>query len=300
MKARFDIDALRTMVTGVDLGSFARAAVQLGRSQSAVSMQLKRLEEQAGHVLFERQGRGLALTEAGDALLAYGRRIVELHDEAAAALGASIPTASIRMGLPQDFCEDVMPVAVSRFARKRPDVHVEVRAGRNYALEEEVNLGKLDMAIAFAEPGQCRTGTLLATLPLFWFASNRWTAPSDPTEPVPLVLFDHPCLFRQTAIRALDRKNRAWRLALTTPSLPGVWAALRFGHGVTVRTAHRVPRGIHALTHAGLPRLPAIELRMFERSNPTGMASDFIEVLASVIRQKVPGGESTPAREQRV
>lgn len=289
MTTRFDIDALRTMVAGVDLGSFARAAAQLGRSQSAVSMQLKRLEEQAGRVLFERQGRGLALTEAGDALLAYGRRIVELHDEAAAALGASTSTVSIRMGLPQDFFEDVMPVAVSRFASKRPDVHVEVRAGRNYALEEEVNTGKLDMAIAFAEPGQCRTGTLLATMPLFWFGASRLTALPDREAPVPLVLFDHPCLFRQTAMRALDRKNRAWRLALTTPSLPGVWAALRFGHGVTVRTSHRVPRGIQALTHGGLPRLPTLELRLFERSNLTGAASDLVDVLVSVVRRKVSG-----------
>lgn len=286
---RFDIDALRTMVVGVEVGSFARAATQLARSQSAVSMQLKRLEEQAGHVLFERQGRGLVLTEAGNALLAYARRIVDLHDEAAAALGANVPAVSIRMGLPQDFFEDVMPEAVSRFARKHPDVEVEVRAGRNYALEEEVNTGKLDMAIAFAESGQCRTGSLLVTLPLFWFANESTDVLPNSKSPLPLVLFDHPCLFRQTALRELDRRNRAWRLAITTPSLPGVWAALRFGHGLTVRTDHRVPRGIRALSGAGLPRLPALELRLFERSRLNGPASSLLDELVRTVHRKVSG-----------
>ncbi|MFM0736020.1 LysR family transcriptional regulator [Paraburkholderia xenovorans] len=290
MSTRFDIDALRTMVVGVDAGSFARAAVQLGRSQSAVSMHLKRLEEQAGHTLFERKGRGLALTEAGDALLAYARRIVELHDEAAAALGANAATVSIRMGLPQDFFEDIMPEAMSRFARIRPDAHVEIRAGRNYALEEEVHAGKLDMAIAFSLPGQSKSGTLLASMPLFWFAGKR--LPDDLSArraPVPLVLFDHPCLFRQTALQALDRRNRPWRLALTTPSLAGVWAALRYGHGVTVRTGHSVPRGIQQVDDSGLPPLPALELRLFERSNLTGAAGEFRNVLASVARDRVTG-----------
>ena len=120
MRPSFDIDALRTIVAGTELGSFARAAAQLGRSQSAISMQLKRLEEQAGRPLFRRDGRRLVPTEAGDALLAYARRIVSLHDEAAAMLGATAAGASIRMGLPQDFFEDVMPEAIGRFYGGRP------------------------------------------------------------------------------------------------------------------------------------------------------------------------------------
>src|ERR1700744_1847072 len=100
MKPTFDIDALRLIVAGTELGSFARAAVQLGRSQAAVSMQLKRLEEQAGRPLFQRNGRGLVPTEAGEALLAYARRIVDLHDEAAVTLGSTAQAASNRIGPP--------------------------------------------------------------------------------------------------------------------------------------------------------------------------------------------------------
>lgn len=116
-------------------------------------MQLKKLEEQAGRPLFRRNGRGLVPTEAGDALLAYARRIIALNDEAAASLDATATAASVRMSLPQDFFEDVMPDAIDRFARQRPGVHVVVRAGRNDALQEDVRAGRLDVAIAFFPPG---------------------------------------------------------------------------------------------------------------------------------------------------
>lgn len=159
MFARFGTDALRTIVVAMELGSFARAAIQLGRSQSAVSMQVKRLEEQAGHRLFQRSGRKLVPTEAGDALLVYARRIVALHDEAAAVLGATAAHAAVRVGLPQDFFEDVMPEAISRFSRRHPGVHIQVTAGRNFAFEDDVNSGRLDLALAFFPSGRGGPGS---------------------------------------------------------------------------------------------------------------------------------------------
>lgn len=281
MRPSFDIEALRAMVVGSDLGNFARAAIQLGRSQSAVSMQLKRLEEQAGHALFQRSGRGLVPTEAGEALLAYARRIVAMHDEAAVALGASSAMPAIRLGLPQDFFEDVMPEALAAFSELRPNVHVEVRAGRNYALEEEVNAGRLDVALAFAEAGRGRSGELVSSMPMFWF--GREDFPSEATEypgDLPLVLFNHPCLFRQAALQSLDEAGIRWRLSLTTPSLSGVWAALRFGLGITVRTGHGVPVGIRRL-NGDLPNLTALELRMLTGGDLSPAAVDFVDILRS-------------------
>ena len=217
MRPTFDMDALRTMVVGIDLGSFARAASQLGRSQSAVSMQLKKLEQQAGRPLLRRNGRSLVPTEAGEALLAYARRIIALNDEAAASLDATAVAASVRMGLPQDLFEDVMTDAIMQFSRRRPGVHVEVRAGRNHALEEDVRAGRLDVAIAFFQSGSADThGTRIASLPMLWLGAKGLAKPS-PGDPIPLVVFDHPCLFRQTAIQTLDGKKLRWRLSLTTP-----------------------------------------------------------------------------------
>jgi DNA-binding transcriptional LysR family regulator len=283
----FDMDALRTIVVGSELGSFARAAAQLGRSQSAVSMQLKKLEEQAGRRLFRREGRGLVPTEAGDALLAYARRIIALNDEAATSLGAAATPASVRMGLPQDFFEDVMPDTITRFASQRPSVHVEVRAGRNYALEEEVRAGRLDVALAFYQAGSDTHGTRIASLPMLWYGAKGLKKPSS-RDPVPLVVFDHPCLFRQAALKTLDGKGLRWRLSLTTPSLPGVWAALRSGQGISVRTPHRVPAGIKDVgAELGLPRLPTIELRMLTASELSPAASDLRDILDDVVRKQV-------------
>jgi DNA-binding transcriptional LysR family regulator len=286
MRPTFDMDALRTIVLGTDLGSFARAASQLGRSQSAVSMHLKKLEEQAGQPLFRRNGRGLTPTEAGEALLAYARRIIALNDEAAASLGAPIATASVRIGLPQDLFDDVMPDIIARFSRRRAGVHVEVRAGRNYGLEEEVRAGRLDVAVAFFPAGSDAHGTLLASLPMVWLGKKGWTKPSG-DEPIPLVVFDHPCLFRQAALQALEGRGHRWRLSLTTPSLPGVWAALRSGYGISVRPAHPVPSGLRDVGSAlGLPKLPAIELRMVAASELSPAASDLRDIVGEAVRKR--------------
>ena len=287
MRPHFDIEALRTMVVGTELGSFARAAVQLGRSQSAVSIQLKRLEEQAGHMLFQRNGRGLVPTEAGETLLAYARRIVAMHDEAGATLGVTVAAPAIRLGLPQDFFEDVMPDAIGCFSKLQPNVHVEVRAGRNFALEEEVRAGRLDIALAFAEAGRARSGELLASMPMFWFGRDDAAEVAlGYQDGLPLVLFNHPCLFRQAALQALDAAAVRWRLSLTTPSLSGLWAAVRFGLGVTVRTMHGIPDGIRRLD-SELPRLPALELRILTGTDISPAASEFVNVLEAVTRKRL-------------
>ena len=294
MRPTFDMDALRTMVVGTELGSFARAASQLGRSQSAVSMQLKKLEQQAGRPLFRRDGRGLVPTEAGDALLAYARRIIALNDEAAASLGTTAAVASVRMGLPQDLFEDVLPDAIMRFSRKRPGVHVEVRAGRNYALEDEVRAGRLDVAVAFFASGSDTHGTRLASLPMLWLGRKGLAKPSV-DDRIPLVVFDHPCLFRQTAVQTLEARGLRWRLALTTPSLPGVWAALRSGYGISVRPAHPIPAGIRNVgPELGLPKLPPIELRMIAASELSPAASDLRDIVDHVVRARRSTRKSRP------
>jgi DNA-binding transcriptional LysR family regulator len=243
-------------------------------------MHLKKLEEQVGQPLFRRSGRGLITTDAGEALLAYARRIVAIHDEAAVALGAATAAPTIRLGLAQDFFEDVMPDALSLFSSLHPNVHIEVRAGRNFALEEEVNAGSLDVALAFTEQGRTKSGELLASMQLFWYGrDDTLTDESNHPGGLSLVLFHHPCLFRQHALHSLDAVGRRWRLSLTTSSLSGVWGALRFGLGITVRTGHGIPDGIRRLNHHRLPHLPKIELRLLSRGDTPSVTADFIDVL---------------------
>src|SRR5476649_226989 len=120
----FDIAFLRSYVAGVDLGSYARAADKVGRSTSAVSAQLKKLEEQAGTPIFRKNGRGLALTDAGDTMLAYARRLLELNDEAATAIRGPALEGWVRLGLQDDFSESLLPEVLGRFARAHPKVRI--------------------------------------------------------------------------------------------------------------------------------------------------------------------------------
>lgn len=291
IRANLDMDALRSMIAGVEFGSFARAATALGRSQSAISMHLKKLEQQTGQVLFRRSGRGLVPTEAGEMLLAHARRILALNDAALERLGTAAQPAAIRLGLPQDFFEDVMPDVLQAFAERHPGTHVEVRAGRNHALAQEVRAGQLDAALAFFPQGSDGQGERIATLPLVWIGAKGSQAAETP---LPLVLFDHPCLFRQTALRGLDQAGRAWRLALTTPSLPGLWAALRTGHGLTARTRHRIPEGLREIDHhePGLPDLPPIEVRLLSAEAPAPAAADLCAVLRETAERHIARHDS--------
>ena len=290
MNPNFDIDALRAIVIGTDLGSFASAAVQLGRSQSAISMQLKKLEQQAGTQLFARRGRGLVPTEAGEALIAYARRIVALNDEAAVVLGAAANTATVRLGLPQDFFDDVMPATLTAFAVDHRDVHVEVRAGPNHILGDEVAAGRLDVAIALFKQRAGGNNELLCDLPMRWIA-QRNAAKLAQQNPLPLVLFNHPCHFREAALAALDRAKRRWRAAVTTPSLPGIWASLRSKLGIAVRTEHGLPKDMICLPqNIGLPDLPRIELRMLQAPEASPIARSLAAVLKRETIERIGGG----------
>lgn len=291
MPTTFDMDALRTLIVGTDLGNFSRAAIQLGRSQSAVSMQLKKLEQQAGTRLFQRKGRGLVPTEAGEAFIAYARRIVALNDEAARALGAATTTAPVRLGLPQDFFDDVMPATLTAFGQMQDGVHVDVRAGENHSLAEEVRAGRIDAAIVFARLGSPAEGETLCRLPMRWLA-HREALETIPRDPLPLVLFAHPCLFRQAALGTLEHSRIRWRAALTTPSLPAIWAGLRSGLGLAVRTDHGRPDDIASVgADFGLPDLPEIELRLLRAPGLSPLA----ERLAGALRRETLDKVAAPA-----
>lgn len=278
----FDIDALRTMVEGIDLGSFTIAASKLGRSQSAISMQLKKLEDRSGVQLFTRKGRGLVPTEAGEILLAFARKIVALNDEAAVALGIIGSEASVKLGLPQDFFDIILPDTINAFEAHYESVHVDVRAGRNYMLADDVQAGRVDAAIAFFPDGSNGHGDLIATLPLHWICSDDLSSCFD-GDRLPLVLFDHPCLFRSAALAALEKSDFNWRVALTTPSLPGIWAAVRAGQGISLRTLHGLPEGVRvAPSNLGLPTPPSIEVRLLTNTSSSSASQTLADTLRTV------------------
>ncbi len=255
----FDLDVLRGFVTGVELGSFARAADRLGRSTSAVSAQLKKLEEQAGAPVLRKSGRGLALTPTGEMLLAYARRLLELNDEAAAAVRGVDLEGWVRIGLQEDFGENLLTRILGDFARAHPRVRIETRVARNAELLELVRTGKLDLALAWDSGERSPHCELLAQLPMSWIGAAADKMPClMPGEPVPLAVFEAPCLMRSAATAALDRANIPWRIAFTSSSLSGIWAAVGAGLGVTVRTRAGLPESLRIID--GLPALPNVGL----------------------------------------
>ena len=276
----FDMDALRTMVVGMELGGFSHAAARLHRSPSAVSMQLRKLEAQAGQRLFKRRGRGLTLTDAGNVLLQYARRVLELNDELGHALGAVDTRAVVRVGIPQDFADVLLQELLTRYADARPQVPVEIKAGRNFELAADVASGKLDAAVAFAAPGTGDSARI-ATIPAVWLGCAPRLRRMGADATVPLIVFDGPCLFRDMAIDSLSRAGIPWRLAMTTPSLASLWCGTRAGLGVTVRTELGVPRGLSVLH--GAPTLGSVDVVLHR----AGRCSDDAHVLADLLQEAV-------------
>ena len=286
----FDLDVLRTFVTGVELGSFARAADRLGRSTSAVSAQLKKLEEQAGTPVLRKSGRGMALTESGETMLAYARRLLELNDEAAAALHGAELEGAVRLGLQEDFGESLLTDVLGRFARAHPRVKVEVRIARNTDLLERVSSGRLDLALAWEAGTATPYAERVGTLPLRWIdaagVGSVW--PREDGEPLPLVMLEAPCIMRTAATTALDRANIPWRIAFTSASLAGTWAAVAAGLGVSLRTPCGLPASVRALLphETTLPSMGELGLCLHRAEAESSPA---VERLASIITQQWQG-----------
>jgi DNA-binding transcriptional LysR family regulator len=290
VRTNLDMDVLRTFVTGFELGSFARAADRLGRSQSAVSTQLRKLEEQIGQPLVQKSGRGLALTTAGEGLLSYAKRLLELNDEAVDTIRGAGLEGWVRLGLPQDFADTFLPAVLGRFSRAHPNVRVEVQVDRSVPLVEKTIKGDLDMALVWGD-GNGPHAQRLADLPISWIGRSDWSGrQSLGPEPLPLIAFEPPCSFRTAGIAALDEAGIPWRLVFTTPSLSGLWAAVEAGLGITLRTTINMPKTLAALDPAatGLPALPAIPLALHRaEAQPHAAVKRLTDIVLNAIDEEI-------------
>lgn len=271
----YDLDVLRTFCTGVELGSFARAADKLGRSTSAVSAQLKKLESQCGTPLLRKSGRGLVLTEAGETLRGYALRLLELNDRAVAAVRGSELRGLVRLGLQEDLGESALPHVLGQFARAHPHVRIEASVARSDELRERIALGQFDLALLW-DAGvnhACVHGEHIMRLPLQWIGPAsmdaadagwaRWRSGAAQDDDVlPLAMLDAPCPLRDIVTAALDKKGMAWRHAFNSASLSAVWAATAAGLGLSVRTPFGLPAHVKPLDAQalGLPALPSMDL----------------------------------------
>ncbi len=254
MNVMLETDLLHTFVAIADTGSFSHAARRVFRTQSAVSMQMRRLEAAVGRPLFGRQGRSVALTVDGELLLGHARRILHAHRQALAAFDSSALEGSVVFGTPDDYGSTFLPGILARFAETNPRVHVEVVCEPTVNLLPRLAEGSVDLALITHGHGD-NSGIVVHQEPMVWVTSARHCVHEQ--DPLPLALYQPGCPFRQWALEALAAQGRASRVAYTSVSLTGIEAALRAGLAVSVLGLSNVPDGMQVLTQQdGFPPMP--------------------------------------------
>jgi len=283
-----NLDSLRTLVITQDLGGFGRASERLLRTPSAISLQMKRLQEEVGVSLFRKQGRKTVLTEQGEIALRYARRVLELNDEMIDTLRGSSLAGVVRVGFAQDFTGNVLPLVIARFSAHYPLVKLEVTVDLGQVLLQAIDSGDLDLALTLGG-AQKRTAQLLSELPLHWIASPSFR--DRARQPLPLALFNPPCGCQTRGLEALESAGRPWRAAMTSPSLMGLWAAVSAGLGLTTRAELGLPADVQTID-LGLPPLGNIPITLHRRRglrapNAMRFAEITEELVATYLRSRL-------------
>lgn len=273
MPVLLDPDHMRTLVAIAETGSFTRAADEVHKAQSAVSMQMKRLEDQLGRPLFERDGRQSRLTADGQRLVEYGRRLLRLNDEAVGSFRAPGLSGHVRLGTPDDYMAN-FPQLLARFSRAQPSVEVTVMCEPTSELLKRLQQGDVDLAV-ITYSGQVQRARIFRRERLLWVTSERHAIHDEPI--VPLALGRPDCCWRAAAVLALDGIGRRHRMVFTSWNAPIVGQAVLEGFAVTVLPESALLPGMRVLTAKdGFPDLPPVEIAAVK---PNGHANPLAKAL---------------------
>ncbi|MBD3896303.1 LysR family transcriptional regulator [Halomonas sp. ML-15] len=282
-----DTDLLRAFVTVAECEGFSAAGKVLHRTQSAVSLQIKRLEDRMGEALFERTSRSVILTPAGGRLLPYARHILKLQDEALRVMGAERQGELIRLGTSEEQASTYLPELLPRFAERYPNVRLEVVCDISAAQVHAFQEGLLDVVLAIRHmPTQ--SGRLLGREPLVWVVAEQTRL--DAWETLPLALNPEGCIFRAHAFAALGREDRRWDVRYSSQSPTGINLPVQAGLALTVKTPRSVPEGCRIIGRdEGLPDLGHVEI---ELHRAPGHASEALNAFCDELEQIVMATES--------
>ena len=282
-----DTDQLRSFLAIVDTGSFTRAAERVHKTQSAVSMHIRRLEEQLGCALFVRQGRGARLTAEGESLIDFARRIIQAEAGAVAALSRKGLRGSVRLGIPDDYAEAFLAGILGPFNRRHPLVEVSVVCEASQELAAQVLAGALELALVTDHAG-LRGFEVLREEPLVWATSERFRVADG--EPIPLALGSVTCLWRRATDEALAAAPRATRGLFFSKNYSAIGTVVRAGLAVTTLPSSMVGEGLRVLgREEGLPELPLTRMGLI---HAPGRPSEEARALADAVRMTV----GVPAR----
>jgi len=241
-----DLELLRSFVSVVDAGGFTRAGERVHRTQSTVSQQIKRLEDDIGQPLLNRSGKDLTPTEAGERLLSYARRLLALAEEARDVLTRPGNEGAVRLGVPEDFAAYRLAKLLAAFARSHPNLRLDVRADQSTNLKRDLERGDLDLALFKRAAGE---KGCIAVWPerVHWVTSKVHPAHSK-TGSVPLIGFPVGCIYRAGAIHALESAGRAWHMAYSSSNLAGIQAAVAAGMGLSILSEMAIQADHRVLT----------------------------------------------------
>jgi DNA-binding transcriptional LysR family regulator len=285
----FDTELLRSFVAVAESGGFTSAAKRLNSTQSTISAQIQRLEEEAGHPLFVRSTRSVQLTSAGETLLGYARTILRLNEDARLRLSGVRHTGRVRVGANEDLTDSWLPKVLQHFGRQYPEVEVELEIGIGPRLFEKVATQELDLAIGSFCQGRAE-GRRLWSDRLVWAFSASVEVPGV----LPLAFFPEPCPYREAALRALAGSRKQWRIASTSSSLAGVRAAALAGLALTPLPLQTMRPGLRTLgKKEKMPELPEIEYVLQARETDTRPA---VSALGNLIREMAVTAISTDVK----
>ncbi|MFW5931365.1 MAG: LysR substrate-binding domain-containing protein [Desulfosalsimonas sp.] len=278
-----DINLLRAFVAVADLKSFTRAASRLNRTQSAVSMQVRRLEQNMGRSLLTRKKGGVGLTDSGKVMLEYARRILKLNDEVMAEIGDPEVKGRVKLGIPDDYAAYLLPAALSGLGSLYPGISLEVNCELSVDLLNRLEDGEVDLALTTRQP-QSPGGAVIRTEQMVW-AEARGCRLHD-EDPLPLALFpEGVCVFRESALAALETCGRRWRLVCTSRGLAGIRAVVASEMAVTVVTQNTVSENMRVITaEEGLPRLPHVDICLHMSGSP---ANEAVKAFADYISRSL-------------
>lgn len=283
-----DLDLLRCFVAIAEAGGFTRASARLLRTQSTISLQLKRLEERLDRRLFDRSPRLLRLTPEGEALLPDARALLALHDAMLARMAGPLVEGVVRLGTPEDFATAHLPTVLARFASAHPGVALEVTCDLTMNLVKRFRAGEFDLVLLKRELRAGTDGVRVWREPLVWVASGEAavTRVASRTEPLPLAVSPAPCVYRKRATGALEKIGMRWRIAYTCGSLAGTLAAVKAGLGVAVLPKEMVPPGFTIIDGGLLPELPDTEIALLSAQT----SAEPVRRLASHITRSLERG----------
>ena len=272
----FQIDYLRTFIALAETKGFTKTGVQVNKSQSAVSMQIKRLEDEIGKKLFERIGKTVKLTAEGHILIKYALRIIKEHDDAVRALSKPDLEGFLRVGSPEHYTVGILPKLLARFASIYPDVLVEMRCENSDVIKDAVDKGELDVGICtqISEGGQ-----VISHDPIVWVAEPGFIVQKYSI--LPIAVFEKGCIFRTWATEALEKCGVNYRIVYVSHSISGLIDAVKAGFAVAPIIRSNVPSDLKILGLGdGLPVLPVSNIVLHKTKNKT---SEIVECFSDHI-----------------